>query len=80
MDYQMKLLYVFQSTMKNVLSFLGAVLGTALCYALLSSLIALVFCLSYKAVAQFPAMLFLGGIIALSGGILLAQAIDESDF
>ena len=80
MDYQMKLLYVFQSTMKNVLSFLGAVLGTALCYAVLSSLIALVFCLEYKEVAQFPVTLFLGGIIALSGGILLAQAIDESEF
>jgi hypothetical protein len=80
MNYQIKLLYVFESTMKNVLCFLGAVLGTALSYALLSSLIALVFCVSYKDVAQFPGMLFLGGILSLCGGIILAQAIDESDF
>ncbi len=66
--------------MKNVLSFLGVVFGTTLAYALFSSLIALVFCLSYKEVAQFPAMLFLGGMLSLAGGFLLGQAIDESDF
>jgi hypothetical protein len=80
MDYQMKLLYVFQSTMKNVLSFVGVVFGTALTYAILSTLIALIFCLSYKEVAQCPATLFFGGCIALAGGFLLGQAIDESDF
>lgn len=66
--------------MKNVLSFLGVVFGTALAYAILSTLIAVVFCLSYKEVAQCPATLFFGGCIALAGGFLLGQAIDESNF
>jgi hypothetical protein len=66
--------------MKNVLSFVGVVFGTALTYAVLSSLIALIFCLSYKEVAQCPGTLFFGGIIALAGGLLLGQAIDESEF
>jgi hypothetical protein len=66
--------------MKNVLSFLGAVFGTALMYSVLSCLTALIFCLEYKEVVQNPGMLFLGGIIALTGGVHLGIAIDESDF
>jgi hypothetical protein len=66
--------------MKNVLSFLGAVFGTALMYATLSCLISLIFCVEYKEVARFPVMVFIGGIIALCAGIQLAIAIDESDF
>ena len=80
LNNQIKLLYVFQSTMKNVLSFLGAVFGTALCYVIISSLIALIFCLSYKDVAQYPATIFVGGMLSLAGGLLIAQAIDESGF
>ena len=66
--------------MKNVLSFLGAVFGTALMYSCLSCLTALIFCLQYKEVVQHPGMLFVGGILALTGGVQLGIAIDESDF
>ena len=65
--------------MKNVLAFLGVVFGTALMYATLACLISLIFCLGYKEVAQFPAMVFLGGITALCAGVQLGIAIDESD-
>jgi hypothetical protein len=66
--------------MKNVLSFVGAIFGTALMYATVSCLVSLIFCLEYREVAQFPAMVFLGGMLSLAGGIQLAIAIDESDF
>jgi hypothetical protein len=76
----MKLSLRCESTvMKKVLSFVGVVFGTALMYATLSCLISLVFCLSYKEVAQFPGMVFLGGMLALAAGIILGIAIDESD-
>lgn len=76
----MKLSLSCESTiMKKVLSFLGAVFGTAIMYACLSCLISLIFCLGYQEVAQFPAMVFLGGMLSIAGGIHLAIAIDESD-
>jgi hypothetical protein len=66
--------------MKNVLAFLGVVFGTALMYSTLACLISLIFCLGYKEVAQFPVMVFLGGIIAFAGGIHIGIAINESEF
>lgn len=65
--------------MKNVLSFLGVVFGTALMYATLSCLISLIFCVEYKQVAQFPAMVFIGGILALTAGLTLGSAIEKSE-
>ena len=76
----MKLSLSCESTiMKNVLSFLGAVFGTALMYATIACLISLIFCVPYVDVARFPVMVFLGGILSLCAGIQLAIAIDESE-
>lgn len=65
--------------MKNVLSFLGVVFGTALMYATLSCLISVIFCVPYVDVARFPAMVFIGGVLALAAGLTLGSTIEESD-
>ena len=76
----MKLSLSCESTiMKKVLSFLGAVFGTALMYACLAGLISLIFCLSYKEVAQYPGMVILGGMLSVAAGTILAIAIEESE-
>ena len=65
--------------MKDLMTFLAAILGFFSCYALTASLLAATFCLKYVDVVQCPAFILFGGILSFVAASAAGFAVQKAE-
>jgi hypothetical protein len=65
--------------MRNITILVVSILSAFMTYALFSGLIALIFCITYKEVAQFPATIVFIGLFSFCTSMFVADSLHNSD-